>query len=229
MRGYDGRIVQRRHALHRIAFGFAGCALCEAAAAQAVLLSGLMGENRALLVIDGAPQVLAVGASARGVTLRRVGDGMAEVEVGGRMATLRLGGAPARLAGGGSAGGEGSGEIVLPVGTGGHVMAQGQINGKAVRFMVDTGATTIALSAAEAQRIGLDYKGAPMALTHTAGGTVPVHRVMLSSVRLGEVEVSNVAAVVLAAEMPFVLLGNSFLSRFTMRRDDDTMRLRKKP
>jgi len=57
---------------------------------------------------------------------------------------------------------------------------------------------------------------------------VQVHTLMLSSVRVGEVEVGNVAAVVLPAEMPMVLLGNSFLNRFSMRRDSDVMRLQKK-
>jgi aspartyl protease family protein len=48
-------------------------------------------------------------------------------------------------------------------------------------------------------------------------------------VRLGGVEVANVAAIVLPAEMPMVLLGNSFLGRFSMRQDGDVMRLDKKP
>src|SRR3990167_3049446 len=59
--------------------------------AQSVTLSGAMGLNKALLMIDGQPQMLAVGASARGVTLRRLGDGEAEVEVAGQRLQLRLG------------------------------------------------------------------------------------------------------------------------------------------
>ena len=64
---------------------------------------------------------------------------------------------------------------------------------------------------------------------HAQRGAVVVHRVTLNSVRVQDVEINNVAAVVLPAEMPFVLLGNSFLSRFSMLREDDTMRLRRKP
>jgi aspartyl protease family protein len=55
-----------------------------------------------------------------------------------------------------------------------------------------------------------------------------VYGVMLRSVRIGEVEVFNVDAVVLQADMPAILLGNSFLNRFSMRRDSDTMRLERK-
>lgn len=196
------------------------------AAAQSVVLSGMLGQSKALLLIDGQPHTLAPGASARGVTLKRLAEGEAEVEVAGRLTTLRMGGAPARV--GGTAAPAGGDEIVLPVGPGGHFMSAGSINGKAVRFMVDTGATTVALSQAEAARIGLDWRNAPRALSQTAGGTVAVHTLSLGSVRLGDVELYDVQAVVIASDMPFVLLGNSFLSRFSMQRDGDTMRLRKR-
>ena len=61
-----------------------------------------------------------------------------------------------------------------------------------------------------------------------ANGAVPVHRVSLNVVRVGEVEVSNVEAIVMPAQMPYVLLGNSFLSRFQMRRDNDVLRLERR-
>jgi aspartyl protease family protein len=52
-----------------------------------------------------------------------------------------------------------------------------------------------------------------------------VQIVSLDRVRVGEVEISNVGAVVMPQALPYVLLGNSFLSRFQMRRDNDVMRL----
>jgi aspartyl protease family protein len=91
--------------------------------------------------------------------------------------------------------------------------------------MVDTGATSIALSRADAERIGLDWKSGRPMVSSTANGLVQVHGLTLSAVRVGEVTISNVAAVVVPAPMPHVLLGNSFLSRFQMRRDNDVMRL----
>ena len=189
-----------------------------------------MGSDKALLVIDGQTVVLAVGEARRGVLLRSLQGGQAEIEVAGRRRTLLLGGSPARLsAPGAAAPAAGSASIVLPMGPGGHFGGSGQINGRMVQFMVDSGATTVALSQAEANRIGLDWKSGRTGITITANGPVPVHAVVLSSVRLGGVEVANVAAVVLPAEMPVVLLGNSFLGRFTMRQDGDVMRLDKKP
>ena len=94
--------------------------------------------------------------------------------------------------------------------------------------MVDTGATVVALSQADAERIRLPYRNAERMVTYTANGPVPVHRVMLNSVRLGEVEIYNVEAVVVPAQMPYVLLGNSFLTRFQMKRENDRMTLSKR-
>lgn len=207
------------------AVGQAG--LVAGVAAQTVTLSGSMGADKALLMIDGQPQMLVVGGSARGVTLRRLGDGEAEVEVAGRLLALRLGAAPSRV--GGASNPAGDTTIVLAMGPGGHFNAAGAINGKPVNFMVDTGATTIALSQAEANRIGLDWKRGRPGLSSTANGPVPVYAVNLTSVRVGSVDIANVAAVVVPSDMPQVLLGNSFLNRFSMRRDSDVMRLEKRP
>lgn len=205
----------------------ANACLAASVAAQSVTLAGSMGSNKALLLIDGQPQMLVVGGSARGVTLHRLGDGEAEVEVAGRRLPLRLGAVPSRV--GAAARADGDTEIVLAIGPGGHFNGAGSINGKSVTFMVDTGATTIALSQSEANRIGLDWKRGRPGTSHTANGPVPVYAVNLSSVRVGTVEIANVAAVVLPSDMPQVLLGNSFLNRFSMRRDSDVMRLEKRP
>lgn len=197
------------------------------AAAQQVSLNGSMGERAALLVIDGQPRTLTVGGSHGGVKLLSVAPDGARVEVGGAQLLLRIGAAPVNL--GGTAAASTVNDVVLTAGPGGHFMSGGQINGKTVQFMVDTGASVVALSQAEAERIGLDYKRGARGMTQTANGPVPVHLVTLTSVRLGGAEVYQVQAVVLPERMPFVLLGNSFLSRFQMRQVNDTLRLEKKP
>jgi aspartyl protease family protein len=116
-------------------------------------------------------------------------------------------------------------EIVLSAGPGGHFTPGGAINGRPVRFMVDTGATLVALGRDEATRLGLDLSGARAGISQTANGPVPVQVVVLDRVRVGEVEVTQVGAVVMPQPMPYVLLGNSFLTRFQMRRDNDILRL----
>lgn len=206
---------------------FAMSALPALAAAQAVSLNGSIGTRAALLIIDGQPRTVSVGATVDGVRLLSVADGGADVELGGRRVSLRIGGAPVSVGGGArSAGGS---QIVLTAGPGGHFTSGGSINGKAVRFMVDTGATTVAIGQADADRIGLDYRNGTPGMSMTANGAVPTLRVVLSSVRLGDVEIANVQATVLPASMEYVLLGNSFLSRFQMQRDNDVMRLAKRP
>lgn len=195
-----------------------------AASAQNVVLSGRMGE-RALLVIDGQPYTPAVGQTVAGVKLRGwVGD-QAQLEHGGKVFTLTVGATPVQLGAVAPRSAVSGREIVLTAGPGGHFATGGTINGKQVRFVVDTGATMVSIGKDDAVRIGLDLSTAQRGMTQTANGAVPVALVTLSSVRVGDVELSNVAAVVLPTPLPVVLLGNSFLSRLQMKRENDVMRL----
>jgi aspartyl protease family protein len=194
------------------------------AQAQQVSLAGRMGE-RALLVIDGQPTTLAVGQAAGGVRLLRWGSGEGEavVEVGGMPLLLRLGATPVQV--GGAAPRPPARELVITAGPGGHFTVPGAINGHPVRFMVDTGATLVSLGRSDAERLGIDLTGARSAITQTAGGPVPVQLVTLTRVRVGDLELVNVGAAVVPQPMPLVLLGNSFLARLQMKRENDVMRL----
>ena len=202
------------------------CLAPAAVEAQTVALSGSLG-NKALLVIDGAPRTMAAGSTVQGVKLISVNGDVAIVEVAGKRVALRLGSAQVNLGGAASAGG--GAQIVLTAGTGGHFTTSGSINGKSVRFVVDTGATHVAMSQAQADSIGLAYQKGQRGMSNTANGQVPVHRVTLEVVRVGDVQVYNVDATVLPAQMDQVLLGNSFLTRFQMKRENDTLTLDKRP
>jgi aspartyl protease family protein len=195
--------------------------------AQTVSMAGSIGDSKALLMINGAPHTLAVGSTVKGVTLKRVTQGQAEVEIAGKALLVTMGGAPASVGGGGGSNANGR-EILIAAGPGGHFVTSGQINGKAVQFMVDTGATSVAMGLSEAERLGIDWKSGQRGASQTAAGVVATYAVSLTSVRIGDVEVFGVNAMILPAEMPFVLLGNSFLSRFSMRRDSNVMRLEKR-
>ena len=196
--------------------------LAATAQAQLVVLSGRMGE-RALLVVDGQPYTVSVGQTVAGVKLQRWNGEVAEVERSGRSYPMRVGETPVLL---GVALPRGAGrEIVMTAGSGGHFTAGGTINGKQVRFLVDTGATLVSLGKDDAERLGVDLAGARRGNAQTANGPVPVWLVTLNSVRIGEVELSNVGAAVLPQAMRMVLLGNSFLTRMNMKRDNDVMRL----
>jgi aspartyl protease family protein len=193
--------------------------------AQTVSLSGSLGD-KALLVIDGTPRTVAAGSAVNGVKLLSVSGSDAVVEVQGRRVKLALGGAQVNLGGKPT---EGSGsQIVLTAGSGGHFFANGSINGKAVRFVVDTGATYVSMGAAEAERLGIDFRRGERGMTQTANGTMPAYKVMLASVRIGDVQVYNVEALVGQSGMDQILLGNSFLTRFQMKRENDLMTLNRR-
>jgi len=197
-----------------------------AAPAQSVALQGMLG-NKALLIVDGgAPRSVAPGESHKGVkVLSTLGD-QAVVEINGQRHTLRMGDAPASV-GGGAAAARGN-RIVLAAGSGGHFFASGAINGRAVQFMVDTGATSIAMGVADAERIGIDYRKGQLSRGNTANGVVTAWLVKLHSVRVGDVEVFDVDAAVLPANSGPLLLGNSFLSRFQMTRFNDQLVLERR-
>ncbi len=193
------------------------------AQAQSVAMTGGMGSKALLVINGGAPKALAAGEAHQGVRVVSVGREQAVVEVGGKRQTVTLGGAPVSIGGGG--GSPNGAQIVLTVGSGGHFFTQGVVNGRSVQFMVDTGATSVAMSLDEARRIGLDLKNAGKTYASTANGTVPSYVVSLTSVRIQNVEVHGVEALVLPLPMPHILLGNSFLTRFQMKRENDVMTL----
>jgi aspartyl protease family protein len=193
-----------------------------AAGAQTVSMSGSLG-SYALLVIDGKPRNVAVGATVQGVRLVSVSGSDALVEVQGKRFTLRLGDAQVNLGGKVS---EGIGkQIVLTAQSGGHFFTSGTINGKAVRFVVDTGATMVSMGEDEADRLGLAYKSGVRGVTRTANGIAPAYKVSLASVRIGDVQVYNVDAIVVPTSMGYILLGNSYLTRFQMKRENDVLTL----
>ncbi|SCC95307.1 conserved exported hypothetical protein [Thiomonas sp. X19] len=195
---------------------FGGCA---AAGAQSVSLVGSFGD-KALLVIDGAaPKAVAAGQSRQGVKVVRVGDGSAVVSVGGQQQELRVGASPVNLAGKGAA------STVLQALPNGQFVTEGRINGKLVRMMVDTGATMVSLSRAQAIQLGLSLQGGRPIAVHTANGVVQATEIMLSSVRVGTIERREVPAVIQDSSLPIVLLGMSFLKHMDLQHNADQLTL----
>jgi aspartyl protease family protein len=186
-----------------------------------VQLNGMLGARAALLVIDGEARTVEVGATVKGVKLVALEDGRATVEIGGQRQTLTLGASPGRIVSRTPV----PREIILPMGPGGHYTSIGMINGQVTTFLVDTGATNVAISQIEAEKLGLRYLYGKRVVTQTANGIVPAYLIELASVRVGNVQINNVEAIVIPGQMNHVLLGNSFLNRFQMRREHDVMTL----
>jgi len=206
-------------------------ALGQVAEAQTVALSGMLGSKALVIVDGGAPKSVAVGESYRGVKIVSTQGDQAVMEIAGKRHTMRVGEAPASVggaSGSGANGGAGGTKVVLSAGSGGHFFTQGQINGRAVQLVMDTGATLVSLSVADAERVGLNYKAGQAVQMSTANGVIPGWRLKLASVRIGDVVVYEVDAIVSSGSMPYVLLGNSFLTRFQMTRTNDQMVLEKR-
>jgi len=218
--------MQRRTTCARLLAGGALlCALAAPAAAQSVAFSGMLGD-KALLVINGQARGVAVGATVQGVKLVKIDGATAQIEAGGKTQSLRLGGVAVVA---GDTGGSTSGSrIVLPAGSGGHYTGLGSINGHPVQFVIDTGATSVAMGADVATQLGLDPKDSKPVAAMTANGAVAARQTTLASVRVGDVTVYNVEAMVVPQSMPVVLLGNSFLSHFQMHSDSSSLVLDKK-
>jgi len=186
-----------------------------------VRLVGTFGDKAAVLSIDGAePKTVKVGQRHGGVAVLAVDNDSATIEIEGRRRVIRRGqhfrsdpAADARQS------------VVLVADGRGHFYAEGRVNGGVVRFMVDTGATSIALPAQEANRLGIDYRKGQRGLVQTANGVAAAWRVTLDRVRLGAIELQQVDAVVSEPGPNIVLLGMSFLNRVEMRREGETMTL----
>jgi aspartyl protease family protein len=205
----------------------AGLALGATAQAQSVSLSGMLG-GKALVIVDGGPpKSVAVGETFKGVRVVSTQGDIAVVEIAGRQHSLRVGDAPASVGGSGGATPTSS-RVVLTAGNGGHFFALGQINGKSAQMVVDTGATAVSLSTAEAQRMGINYTSGQPVQMSTANGVIPGWTIKLGAVKVGDVVVHGVDAIVSAGSMPYVLLGNSFLTHFQMTRTNDQMVLEKR-
>ena len=198
-------------------------AVCACAAQAADVRVVGVSANRAVVSINGgSPRTLAIGQkTAEGVTLLAVDGENATFDIEGRRRMLRMGQMVQTTAGG-------SGTVTLKADRLGHFFAEGAINGATTRFMVDTGASVIAIPGADARRMGLSFVDAPQAAVRTAGGVVSAYKIKLDTVRIGGITLNNVDALVVDKGLDMVLLGMSFLNRTEMRRDGETMVLTKR-
>ena len=198
----------------------AGGLSCTSAWAASVSVVGLF-KDKAIVSIDGSkPRTLSVGQTVQGVRLVAADSDGASFDVEGKRRTLGMG----QSFVGGAATGERP-SVSLTADARGHFASAGALNGYPMTFLVDTGATDIAISAAEAKRIGLDYKAGRPVGVGTAAGVVPAWRVTFNTVKVGGISVNQVDGMVVETGLGVPLLGMSFLNRMEMKRDGQTMTL----
>ena len=117
-------------------------------------------------------------------------------------------------------------QITIPVSKDGHFRLNGEINGKVILFLVDTGATTVSVGTEFAKYANI-VGGTPISL-YTANGAASGRIVKGISVTAGGFKVSNTEVVVAGSSLDVALLGQSFLSKFEMILNDRELILRKK-
>lgn len=186
-------------------------------------------EGKVLLYVDGERRLIAEGeTSPEGITLLDADSDRAIVEIGGREEVLELGmvtgfpGASEDV----SSTWDGPEKMTLWAEEDGFFYAPGSINGTSVRFLVDTGANTIALSRNLAERAGIDYRAGKRGMATTASGVTPMYLVTLDRVSIGEITLRDVEAGVLLGSHPDVpLLGMSFLGKLDMNRTGNRLEL----
>ncbi len=185
--------------------------------AAEVSFVGAIGDKAAILVIDGgAPRTVRLGQSLQGVKVVSVDGERAVIEVDGVRRSLLRGQHYQTTA-------SDRQTTVLAADGRGHFIAEGFVNGKPLRLVVDTGATVVALPASEAVRLGIDYRKGLPGTTRTAGGVVPVYRVTFDTVKVGGIVLQAVEGLVIEQGLDIALLGMSFLNRVEMRNEGQTM------
>jgi aspartyl protease family protein len=199
------------------------CATNCAAIAQSVAFSGSLGKKALLVINGGSPRSLAPGESHDGVKLVSVNGDLATVEIGGRQQTLTMG-----VAASGVSSSQGN-TAVFTADTVGHFVTAGLVNERVtVKFLVDTGASTVLISPRDATAAGIPYANAPTVSAQTANGLAYFYRVRIDTLKIGDIVLKDIEAAVSRAPMEVSLLGMSFLNKVEMRRVGDTMTLVKR-
>ncbi len=193
-------------------------------ASPEIIASGLF-KDKALLTIDGKSRLLKVGASSpEGVKLLSSDSQQANILVEGQTLTLHL---SERISTAFKK--PKFSEVKIPRSRNGHYFTAGAINGRPAKFMVDTGATAIAMNINEARRLGIDLRQAKAGMSSTAGGMVETFRVVLDKVSVGSVTLHSIPASVIKGDFPeHILLGNSFLNKVEMTEQSGVLVFRKK-
>jgi aspartyl protease family protein len=194
---------------------FAAVSLAASAAPTVMVMS--LGQDRADIVINGVViRSLRSGqTSPEGVRLISANRAEALIEIAGRQFVFALGGTNATQAS-------------IRADRAGHFWTKASINGTDATVLIDTGATLVAIPAAEAARMAIQYGPGQRVTIRTAGGAREGYRVTLASIRIGDITLYNVDGVVMAggAEgLEAVVIGMSFLNGVEMYRAGDVLTL----
>jgi len=182
--------------------------------------------GKAIVMIDGQRRTLSAGqTSPEGVKLINADSKQAVLEFDGKRKVYQPGGAISL-----SYAKPEHHEEKIYADERGMFHSVGTINGRTVRFLVDTGATTVAMNKTQARQLGVDYrmKGERIVVS-TASENVKGYRVRLKSVTLGRIKQRDVDAMVIDGDHPGpILLGMSFLGNLKVEKSGGVMSIRQR-
>lgn len=191
-----------------------------------ISVTALFGGKAQIVIDGGKPRMLSAGqTSPEGVKLISADSKGAVIEFQGRRLNL-VPGSGSRIGGTDLSAGSSGASVTLTADERGHYVTMGQVNGGTVQFLVDTGATSIALPSIDARRLGINYLNGQRGYTQTANGRAAAYRITLDTVKIGDITLHAVEAVVLEGDgLKVALLGMSFLNRTEMKRDGQALTL----
>lgn len=212
---------RRAHSISRLLAAALLAAVTLPSAAATVSLIGVVPGKAAVLAVDGGnPKLVKIGNRWKGIRVISVDKQHAIVEIDGAQRRLPLG---QHYRSGAST--TDRQKVVLAADARGHFVVDGAVNGGRVRFILDTGATVVALPGIDANRLGIDYRKGRQGTISTANGSARAWGIQLDSVKVGDIELRNVEAVVVESGLEIALLGMTFLNRVEMKRDGSMMTL----
>jgi len=184
-------------------------------------------KDRAIVMIDGKQRLLRAGdSSPEGVKLVSADSAGAVFEYHGRTLERQLDGRVHAAA----ESPKGHDDVLIFRDRWGMFKTVGSVNGLPVKFLVDTGASSVAMNSAQARRLGIDFRvqGEPIYVS-TASDVTQAYQLKLDVVKVGSIQLRNVTAVVMDGAQPTeVLLGMSFLGHLEMLNKGDKLILRRK-
>ena len=183
--------------------------------------------GKAVVAINGsAPQTIAAGQTKNGVKLLSANSESAIFLVEGKQQTLKMGQA-ASIAGANAP--ANNSPVSLYADQAGHYFGNLNVNGVSLKYVVDTGATTVALNSGDAKFAKIDYEKGEKVTMSTANGNVSAYLVHINTLKIGTIVLNDVVATVSEGDSPpFVLLGMTALNRMSMKNENAILTLSKK-
>ncbi|WP_293934394.1 TIGR02281 family clan AA aspartic protease [Iodobacter sp.] len=192
--------------------------------ATEVTLLAAMG-NKGILLIDGQKKTLAIGQKMGDVKLLAVSSEQATVMIGTRQRQLLLGQGYIAST---KAESDSVGSLTLSPDAQGHYYADIAVRGISQRGIIDTGASFLSMPRNLASNMGVDYKQGEESRTQTANGIIKSWQVTIAQIRIGSLLFNNVQASIRDQDNGPLLIGNSVLNRFQMKREQELLILQKK-